>query len=662
MIIDEKLKAAYALNLWTVSVSQIVDYNDVNILEQEYNTIMNNLNLENMPKDEALLDVIKEIMDEITNFRIDDGDRAIVEKEYQHQLKNAVWSAVPSVGAIFATSDPVIMCITLATQVGIGYMNYRRNKAEYELGYEKAKWEIQKNRMQHLNGLQKQLFETAWRLADTYEFPDEYRLTAKQITEYNKALMEVNPVKRYNKLDSMRDMFDAYPVFWYQFGSTANSIYRSTLYDANLEVKSKYRAYAIEYFERYYQLNKFNLLRHDLLTASWALEYLELLDLNQNNNPDKAKELIGIAEKYSGNALDVLELCAFAYLRIGDYDNAIKAFHKLVNNDYNLAINVQVLSGLYIKRICEGDAIQIAEAHMGYAELPNITGEEYKQYILELPPKGVSLDEWKPAWNQEESIDEFIEKETEKQKHKKEKKEEAKKKARLFYQRPIRLVYASGYEDVAEYFKSVLDENRKKLDDDRLPYSSTVKLKDYLAKNDNSKTQKAEFDELGYHVILIGDSDEAKNIYKNANSGRWDYYNLGMRFVSKGQKTVILARRLKDEDIDELIRIAHHVNRTQAVKIPGDTTSVKYTFWDEMYSNVYKEMFQDKEKIGKDLLAAVTSAPKAILGTVGELGKNAYQWGTNLSYGKELEFLQYSVAIYKYLESQGAIVYGKDNS
>ena len=50
----DQITAAYALNLWTVSISQIIDYNDVNVLEQEYNTIMNNLNLENMPDDEAL--------------------------------------------------------------------------------------------------------------------------------------------------------------------------------------------------------------------------------------------------------------------------------------------------------------------------------------------------------------------------------------------------------------------------------------------------------------------------------------------------------------------------------------------------------------------------------------------------------------------------------
>lgn len=79
----EQLRAAYALNLWTVSVSQIIDYNDVNIMKQEYDTIMNNLNLERMPKDEALLDVIKEIMDEITSFLIDAGDSAFIEREYQ---------------------------------------------------------------------------------------------------------------------------------------------------------------------------------------------------------------------------------------------------------------------------------------------------------------------------------------------------------------------------------------------------------------------------------------------------------------------------------------------------------------------------------------------------------------------------------------------------
>ena len=39
--IREKLQAAYALNLCTVSVSQIVDYDDAIILDQEYESILN---------------------------------------------------------------------------------------------------------------------------------------------------------------------------------------------------------------------------------------------------------------------------------------------------------------------------------------------------------------------------------------------------------------------------------------------------------------------------------------------------------------------------------------------------------------------------------------------------------------------------------------------
>ena len=37
---NNEVKAAYTLNMWTVSISQIVEYNDLNVLEQEYNNII----------------------------------------------------------------------------------------------------------------------------------------------------------------------------------------------------------------------------------------------------------------------------------------------------------------------------------------------------------------------------------------------------------------------------------------------------------------------------------------------------------------------------------------------------------------------------------------------------------------------------------------------
>ena len=77
---EEKRKAAYALNLCMISVSQIIDYNDIYILEQEYDAILNNLNIEEMPKDEALLNILKQLLDVVTFFRIQEGEKEFIEK------------------------------------------------------------------------------------------------------------------------------------------------------------------------------------------------------------------------------------------------------------------------------------------------------------------------------------------------------------------------------------------------------------------------------------------------------------------------------------------------------------------------------------------------------------------------------------------------------
>ena len=136
MTTDNKIKAAYALNLCTVSVSQIVDYNDINVLEQEYEAILNNLNLEHMPHDEALLLILKQLLDTITFFRIQEGDKKIMELRYREKMKNAIWNAVPNFGLIVAGGNPITIAISLASQVGIGYMNYQDlNHFSYYLKY-----------------------------------------------------------------------------------------------------------------------------------------------------------------------------------------------------------------------------------------------------------------------------------------------------------------------------------------------------------------------------------------------------------------------------------------------------------------------------------------------------------------------------------------------
>ncbi len=396
MCTNDQLKAAYALNLCTVSIAQIVDYNDIGVLMQEYDNILNNLNIEKMPKDDALLEIFERIIDTINSCYISAEDKKLIDAEYQNRMKNAVWSAVPHLGLIFATGNPIAIAMNLATQVGISYMNYRRNKAEYQQGREREYWQIEKSDLEMISGLQQSLFGTSWQLAKTYNFPDEYRLTNQQVKDYNSTLLEDDPIKRYNSLSFMKDKFKAYPHFWYQMGSTANSIYRSEDLDISNSTRTMYKGHAIECFEHYRKLNKFNLLRQDAITSAWALEYIDLLDLNDENDREKAKELLEEAEAHAGTAKDVLELCAYAALNLGNYDDAIKLFKFLVNNDYNLEINARILSALLIYNFRDPE-----KRDSVLSAYENISGVARK-YLLPIPSTEEEWANFKPDWAKDE--------------------------------------------------------------------------------------------------------------------------------------------------------------------------------------------------------------------------------------------------------------------
>ena len=390
---QEQIQAAYALNLCAVSVSQIIDYNDINILEQEYEAILNNLNLENMPKDEALLDIIKRVLETITFFKIQEGEKAFIEKDYQYKMKNAIWSAMPNPGALISAGlsagkigivGMAGFAVSLAATVGTAYMNYRKNRAEYHNEKDKQYWQLKKTAIEQFQTLQQQLFETSWRLADKYEFPDILRLSERQIKQYNAILMYPDEIRKYERLDSIKQKFAAYPPFWYYFGNTANRIALSEHYGLDENGKEIYRNYARLCFEYFTVINKYDLLREDGITASCYLEYVDLLDCQKDK--EKIKELIRKAVISAGNSLDVLQLCAIAYMKIGESDKAAYVLRQLVNEQYNEVTNAQLLSTIYVNKYIE---LQSNEARTAYRILANRVNPEY---LFPLPGNVSNVD------------------------------------------------------------------------------------------------------------------------------------------------------------------------------------------------------------------------------------------------------------------------------
>ena len=355
---EEKAKVAYALNLCAVSISQIIDSRDIIVLKQEREFILNNLNLQNFVKHPALLEVLKQILDTITYLEIQAGDLNFIEKEYQQKLKNAIWSAIPSPSALFVGGHPALVAIAVATQIGTGYMNYRRNKNQYLLERERSVWELKRHEIEQLYGLRAQLFETAWKLSSDYDFDDKYRLTQKQLTRYSGALLESDPLRRYERLDVMSDKFSAFPPFWYYKGNAAMEIFRSKQYS---RFAAEYKEEAIKAYNEFHKKH-FEFLREDVIAASCCLEHISLLEPN-----DVFTEvLLQQALRFAGDNYDVLQQSIFLNLQRGRFKEVIAPLREMIANNYNVGLNGILLSKIYF----------LQSSQLEYEKLRAIVGEE----------------------------------------------------------------------------------------------------------------------------------------------------------------------------------------------------------------------------------------------------------------------------------------------
>ena len=87
------------------------------------------------------------------------------------------------------------------------------------------------------------------------------------------------------------------------------------------------------------------------------------------------------------------------------------------------------------------------------------------------------------------------------------------------------------------------------------------------------------------------------------------------------------------------------------IKIPSEVETVRYTFLKE----IFEENFESLDKV-TSVIAGVITLPLMIVGQALEGIKNGLQSAQNLTARKELEFLQYCIAIYEYLDRENGIV------
>lgn len=261
-------KVAYAYNLCVVIASQVLDCDDKYYLQLVYSEIFNNLNLENIPKDSALLDALRSLQNTLAQMNELLDQKEAIEQKYQRQKKNAFWSAIPSPAILLSGGNPASMAANALLSVGTAFMNYKKQLAYVDENMIDSTLKLEKQRKAAIHGCLVHLFSSAWELTKDYSIPDELRLSEKDVQRYNEVIADTDLLRRYERLKDIRTRFAAYPPFWYNFGETAREIYNSTK-------KEEYRQKAISAYEEFDRIH-FDYLREDIFAASCVISHCSL--------------------------------------------------------------------------------------------------------------------------------------------------------------------------------------------------------------------------------------------------------------------------------------------------------------------------------------------------------------------------------------------------
>ena len=334
---NEIRNIAYAYNLCVVLSKQIIDYDDQYYLQQVYNEILNNINLENFPKETALCDALISLLNTLSCIDIEFDQKAAIEEKYKKQKKNALWSAVPSPSLILTGGTPAGLVLNALLNVGTGFMNYKKTICSIEEEKNDNNLKLKKHHKEALNSHRVRLFQSAWQLSSDHPIPDSMRLSENDVDRYNDVMKDDDARRRYDRLEDMSDRFEAYPPYWFNLGETAREIYIAS-------EEEQYKIKALNAFEQFEKIH-FVFLRQDIFAAACALSHISLLD--SDKDVDRIKELMNKAIKFSRDNYDLQQQCVPVALKIGDIDTARTILKRLTNENHSLEINGKLLSLIY---------------------------------------------------------------------------------------------------------------------------------------------------------------------------------------------------------------------------------------------------------------------------------------------------------------------------
>lgn len=321
--------AAMALNHMHAALNKIILYNDKIVLEEEYNNIINNLNL-TVIKDSEIVNVITYLMDTLTSFKLTEMEKEQFQREYQEKLDNTISGTLMGISVNGITPQQIALSILMSA--GSAYMTYKNAQKSAKKGFDKNKWELKKDTISELNEIRKDFLLTYWKIMQRYNMPDKWRITEKQFTRFITILKGNDINKKYRQLLRMKGEMSLFPTYWYELSLVLHKLNKK---DDELKAISEYEI-----------LND-KLLRHN--------SYYSLMLANKTSYYDyktESEKIINILNKiYDIDPLNAERklFIAMKYQQMGYSKKAEKLLNENIDDNFLPVLSQKLKANIYLK-------------------------------------------------------------------------------------------------------------------------------------------------------------------------------------------------------------------------------------------------------------------------------------------------------------------------
>lgn len=358
--IQNARNAVMALNHMHESLNKIVLYNDQIILEDEYDSIINNINL-TVIDDKELVDLVMRLMDTLSAFKLSELEKKEFEAKYEEDLNDALKTTLIGSGNTIIAMNPVEVVLNTRN----AYMDYQQaiDSAKEEL--DKSQWQLKKDAISELNVIRKEFLITYWKLMKKYNMPDEWRITEKQLTRLVTILKENDENKKFRQLERLRNEFAVSPTYWYELSLAAHRINNK---EAALDALIQYESLDDQ------------LLRHNAqygLMLSNKASYLD--PLTQKNEIRSILEEIHEIDPVNSKGKLFL---AMEYGLIGDTKMAESLLNENIDDNFLPDISRKLKLDLYVQ---EKDLGNYEATIKELLEQQNLSVIEYLNYLGKQP-------------------------------------------------------------------------------------------------------------------------------------------------------------------------------------------------------------------------------------------------------------------------------------